>query len=178
MSVDAEIQKVQDALARVHQTFYDLAFGMKNITAELDAKLSVFNQEVQGVEHEVALVRSGVLTVTDSFPNRTSYMVILLVIDFIIWILAGFLLYKIVQNCRFGPKNSTKMISKYEKLMNKQDKKDTVPVYSPPPEYYAITVDMDDEMEVPPSEYQNEGRHWNILMPKTFWKKNVPVDAV
>ncbi|CAD5232590.1 unnamed protein product [Bursaphelenchus xylophilus] len=173
-SIDAEVQNIQDQLVKAHRIFYDLAFGMTNLTAGLDKSLSAFTQEIESVGKDVVKVRSDVFQVTDSFPNRTSYMAILLVVDLIIWVLAGFLLYKIIQNCRFGPKNSQKMVAKYDELMSKTARDDIVPVYTTPKDYYAITVDSEDD-----EDYEEpKERRWNILMPREFWKKAGPIDDV
>ncbi|KAI6189451.1 hypothetical protein M3Y97_00009900 [Aphelenchoides bicaudatus] len=118
MSVDAEIIKVREAIASVHRTFYGLTRGLQNITNEVDSNLDAFSSEVHGVQTDVQNIRGGVTHITDKFPNHTVYMAIFLTIDFLIWCLAAFLLFRIIQNCRYGPKNSTKIIEDYKHMVD------------------------------------------------------------
>lgn len=47
-SVDAEIVRVRNAIARVHQTFFGLTRGLQNITLDVDSKLDSFSSQVRG----------------------------------------------------------------------------------------------------------------------------------
>ncbi|KAI6212791.1 hypothetical protein M3Y94_00070600 [Aphelenchoides besseyi] len=117
MSVDAEIVRVRNAITRVHSTIIGLTSGIQNITENIDHRLDGFTSEVRGVQDEVSNVKMGVSHISDKFPNRAVYLGVLLTVDLFIWMLAAYLLYRIIQNCRYGVKNSDRIIAEYEQLI-------------------------------------------------------------
>ncbi|KAI6185688.1 hypothetical protein M3Y98_00050900 [Aphelenchoides besseyi] len=117
MSVDSEIVRVRDAIKRVHSTIIGLTGGIQNITENIDHRLDGFTSEIRGVQDDVSNVKMGVSHISDKFPNRALYLGILLAVDLFIWMLAAYLLYRIIQNCRYGVKNSDRIIAEYEQLI-------------------------------------------------------------
>lgn len=71
-----------------------------------------------GVEVDVQNIRSGVSHITNKFPSYTIYMAILLALNIILLIVTALLFYRIVQNCRYGTKNSSKIIEDYKHMIN------------------------------------------------------------
>ncbi|KAI6230020.1 hypothetical protein M3Y99_01110400 [Aphelenchoides fujianensis] len=121
MSVDAEIVRVREAIKKVHGTIFGLTNGLQNITHDIDRRLDGFTQEVEGVRGDVGNVRMSVSHITQKasgFPNHAIYLSALLAIDLLIWLVAGFLLWRIIQNCRYGVKNSDQIIAEYEQLVH------------------------------------------------------------
>jgi hypothetical protein len=48
MPVDAEVVRVREAIAKVHQIFIGITQGLQNITFEVDKKLDSFSSQVHG----------------------------------------------------------------------------------------------------------------------------------
>lgn len=47
------------------------------------------------------------------------YLAVLLAIDILIWLLAAFLLFRIIQNCRYGTRHATeRLIAEYKQLLH------------------------------------------------------------
>ncbi|KAH7689657.1 hypothetical protein AAVH_40344, partial [Aphelenchoides avenae] len=66
-----------------------------------------------GVQTDVHNIRGGVNHITAKFPSRAVYLGSLLALDVVIWVLAGFLLYKIIHNIRYHSHNSTRLVMKH-----------------------------------------------------------------
>uniref|UniRef100_A0AC35F4B7 Uncharacterized protein n=1 Tax=Panagrolaimus sp. PS1159 TaxID=55785 RepID=A0AC35F4B7_9BILA len=112
-SIDKEIGEIRVALRSVHETIYKLALQMNNATNIVDGKLSIVDEDVRKVAREVSHIRDNTNVVTSLFPSNTTYLIAFIALDVIIWILAGFLAYKIIINLRGAGKTSQKWQIKY-----------------------------------------------------------------
>uniref|UniRef100_A0AC34FX37 Uncharacterized protein n=1 Tax=Panagrolaimus sp. ES5 TaxID=591445 RepID=A0AC34FX37_9BILA len=143
-SIDKEIGEIRVALRNVHETIYKLALQMNNATTIVDGKLSKVDEEVRKVAQEVSHIRDNTNVVTSLFPSNATYLGAFLALDAVIWILAIFLLYKIIVNLRSVGKISQKWQTKYANLRG---------IKSPQPAYI-IAEDPDSEsviVRIPPT---------------------------
>ena len=65
MSVDAEIDRVREAIARVHLTFASIASSVRNVSVEVERRLDSFSGAIGDVRNDVQNVRYGVTHITD-----------------------------------------------------------------------------------------------------------------
>ncbi|KAE9548912.1 hypothetical protein FO519_007876 [Halicephalobus sp. NKZ332] len=115
-SIDREIAEIRLALRNLHETLYKISFKMENATGILDEELRTFDQDVINVANEVSHIKDNTYLVTGLFPQNSTYLATLLVLDALIWILAFFLIYKIIQHVKQRSLHSQKWQEKFSAM--------------------------------------------------------------
>uniref|UniRef100_A0AC34Q1I5 Uncharacterized protein n=1 Tax=Panagrolaimus sp. JU765 TaxID=591449 RepID=A0AC34Q1I5_9BILA len=112
-SIDREIAEIRLALRNLHEVLHKISSKMENATGILNDKLYPFDDDVTKLAREVSHIKDNTFTVTGFFPSNATYLTAFLVLDAIIWILAFFLIFKIVQLVKQREANSLKWQEKY-----------------------------------------------------------------
>ncbi|TKR60529.1 hypothetical protein L596_027763 [Steinernema carpocapsae] len=73
---------------------------MEGVFEVIDRALSEFEDTIEGVVKEVNNVNQDFTAIVDQFPSSGVYLGVLLFIDVLIWVLAAFLVFRIVHALR------------------------------------------------------------------------------
>ncbi|VDK48056.1 unnamed protein product [Anisakis simplex] len=96
MSVDREIDDIRLTIHEIHRELYKIDAHLDGAVEKVDRELNYFDDQLRNVVQEANQIRSQFEETISSFPNQQIYLAILLVLDVLIWLIVGYLIYKVM----------------------------------------------------------------------------------
>ncbi|ETN68776.1 hypothetical protein RB195_014705 [Necator americanus] len=95
MSIDAEITRINEGIAKVHLALYKFDNQLDSILTNINGKLNDFDAGVNNAVGKVNGVGRDITNIFQHFPNESVYYVVLVLLIFTLNILCMYMIYYI-----------------------------------------------------------------------------------
>ncbi|VDM43729.1 unnamed protein product [Toxocara canis] len=96
MSVDAEIEEVRQTINEIHRALYKIDAHLNGAVENVQRELTYFDQRLQSIAAEASRISTQVIQTVSTFPNQQIYLAIIMILDVLIWLVVGMLIYKAI----------------------------------------------------------------------------------